>query len=157
MAKVAKTTGNVVDADQAVLDLLKKVAAKKEEIKKAKTRPSWKTNCVFTSEPGVTSPFTVCNIQVVREVRKLIEIRAILNTKESALKQAAEDLGVEFDGTWQGFAIEDWKEDITTRVEQLQLDKNEKELEELDARVNKLVSPEQRREMELKALMEILK
>jgi len=156
MAKVAKTAGNVVDADQAVLDLLKKVAAKKEEIKKAKTRPSWKTNCVFTSEPGVTSSY-VCNIQVVREVRKLIEIQAHLNTKEAAMKQAAEELGVEFDGTWQGFAIEDWKEDIKTRIEQLQLDKNEKELEELDARVNKLVSPEQRREMELKALMEILK
>jgi hypothetical protein len=153
MAKVSKNVIN--DADQAVLDLLKKVAAKREEIKKAKTRPSWKTNCTFMKDPS--TPQSVTNIQTVRDIRKLIEIQAFLMNQETTMNQAASELGVEFDGNWQGFSMDDWKEDLKTRAEQLQIDKNEKELEELDARVNKLVSPEQRREMELKTLMEILK
>ena len=153
MAKVAKTN-NGNDADKAVMDLLKKVEVKKEEIKKAKTRPSWKTNCVFGMNSS-TSDRT--NIQTVRETRKLIEFYAFLNSQETQLKKAAEELEVDFDGTWLNYSIDDWKEDLKTRIDQLQIDKKEKELEELDARVNKLVSPEQRRAMELEALQDILK
>jgi len=153
MAKVAKTN-SVPNADQAVMDLLKKVADKKEEIRKAKTRPSWKTNCTFGTNPSTADRI---NIQTVRDVRKLIEFHAFLTSQEVQLKQAADDLEVEFDGTWMNYPIQDWKEDLKTRVDQLQIDKKEKELEELDARVNKLVSPEQRRAMELEALQDILK
>ena len=38
----------------------------------------------------------------------------------------------------------------------LKIEKEKQEIEELDKRVNKLVTSEQRREMELKALQEIL-
>ena len=152
MAKVAKVSVTGVDMDSAVLDLLKKVQVKKEEIKKAKTRPSWKTNCVFPLPGGVV------HIQTVSTTTKLIELQAYLNQQESAMKQAAEELEVEFDGTLcSGFSFDDWREDIKSRANQLLLNKKESELKELDERVNKLVSPDQRREMELKALMEILK
>ena len=152
MAKVAKVSVTGVDMDSAVLDLLKKVQVKKEEIKKAKTRPSWKTNCVFPLPGGVV------HIQTVSTTTKLIELQAYLNQQESAMKQAAEELEVEFDGTLcSGFSFDDWREDIKSRANQLLLNKKETELKELDERVNKLVSPDQRREMELKALMDILK
>ena len=39
----------------------------------------------------------------------------------------------------------------------LSIEKKQKELEELDVKVNRLVSPEQRRVMELRALQEAFK
>jgi len=141
--------------DQAVLTLLVKVEQKKKEIEKAKTRPVWKTNCTFGRDPSTTQDRT--NIQTVRDVRKLVEIYAFLSNQESELAKAAKALGVDFDGTWQTFSISDWKDDLKTRVEMLSIEKKQKELEELDIKVNRLVSPEQRRVMELRALQEALK
>jgi signal recognition particle subunit SEC65 len=141
--------------DQAVLALLVKVEQKKREIEKAKTRPFWKTSCTFGRDETTTADRT--NIQTVRDVRKLVEIYAFLNTQEAELSKAAKQLGVDFNGTWQAYPISDWKEDLKTRVEMLSIEKKQKELEELDIKVNRLVSPEQRRVMELRALQEALK
>ncbi len=140
--------------DKAVLELLVKVDKKKKEIAKAKVRPSWKTSCTFGKDPNSTQDRI--NIQTVRETRKLVEILAFLNSQQESLKKAAEELGVEFDGNWQNYSINDWKEDLKTRVNQLSVESKQKELDALDERVNRLVSPEQRRVMELTALQEIL-
>lgn len=140
--------------DQAVLALLVKVEQKKKEIEKAKTRPVWKTSCTFGRDPSTTADRT--NIQTVRDVRKLVEIYAFLKNQEVELSKAAKELGVDFDGTWQAYPISDWKDDLKTRVEQLSIEKKQKELEELDVKVNRLVSPDQRRVMELRALQAAL-
>ena len=140
--------------DQAVLDLLVKVDQKKKEIAKAKTRPSWKTSCTFGRDPASAADRT--NIQTVRESRKLVEIYAFLTSQESELHKAAKELNVEFDGTWQNYSINDWKDDLKTRAGQLSIESKQKELDALDERVNRLVSPDQRRAMELKALQQML-
>lgn len=147
-------TSKVESVDQAVLDLLVKVDQKKKEIAKAKIRPSWKTSCTFGRDPA--SAQDRINIQTVREPRKLVEIFAFLTSQQEELKNAAQELGVDFDETWQNYSINDWKDDIRTRIGQLMIEKKQKELEELDGRVNRLVSPEQRRVMELKALQQEL-
>jgi hypothetical protein len=49
------------------------------------------------------------------------------------------------------------KSDIKTRIEQLQIKIKKDELAILEERVNKLVSPEQRRQIELEQLVEELK
>lgn len=143
-----------LSVDQEVMKLLATVDRKKKEITKAKARPSWKTNCSFGRDPS--SPDNRINIQTVREPRKLVEIYAFLTSQEKELQAAAEELGVDFDGIWQNSSISDWKDDLKTRAGQLSIEKKQKELDDLDSRVNRLVSPEQRRAMELKALQQIL-
>lgn len=140
--------------DQAVLDLLVKVDKKKKEIAKLKVRPVWKTSCTFGRDPNSTQDRT--NIQTVRETRKLVEIYAFLTSQQSGLENAALELGVDFDGTWLNYSISDWKEDLKTRASQLSIESKQKELDTLDDRVNRLVSPDQRRVMELKALQQML-
>lgn len=153
MASKTKVEGEA-SVDDAVLELLLKVERKKKEIEKAKVRPSWKTNCSFGRDPASTQDRI--NIQVVQP-RKLIEIYAFLTSQEQSLEVAAQELGIEFDGTWLNYPINDWKADLKTRALHLSIEKKQKEIDELDARVNRLVSPDQRRVMELKALQQMLK
>lgn len=140
--------------DQAVLALLVKVDQKKKEIEKAKKRPVWKTSTSFGRDPS--SAQDRVNIQTVNKLDKLLEIYAFLDSYEVSIAKAATELGLDFDITWQAYPIKDWKDDIRARVEQLSIEKKQRDLEDLDAKVNRLVSPEQRRAMELKALQQIL-
>ncbi len=140
--------------DNAVMDLLLTVTRKKDEIKKAKKRPQWKTNCTFGYNPDELNDRV--NIMTVRNPARLIDFYVFLLQKEQFSANAADELGLELDLTWLGYPIADWKADLKSRAAQLSVDKKQKEMEALDKRVNKLVSPDQRREMELKLLQDIL-
>jgi cell division protein FtsL len=141
--------------DQAVMDLLVKVQQKKKEIENAKERPVWRTSCSFGKDPNSTTDRV--NIQVVKDPRKLIEIWAFLTSQQNSMLNAANDLGLDFDGMWQNYTFAEWKRDLQTRAGQLRIEKKQKELDDLDARVNALVTPEQRRVMELSVLQQLLK
>lgn len=151
---VKNNTVSQISVDEQVMQLLAQVSMRKKQIELLKVRPSWKTNCTFgkisTTEGRV-------NIQTVRDLNILVEIYAFLNQTYLQFSQAAKELGLEFDGKWQNYPISDWKDDLKTRVSQLTYEKRLKELEELNARIDKLVTPEQRREMELKDLQEYMK
>jgi len=144
------------DIDKAVLELLVKVEEKKEEIKKLKSRPQWLTNCSFSKNPDITDPVKRVNIQI-QSAEVLVDFYAYLLEREEFLTRAAEELGIEADLTHLGCKIADWKADFKTRINQLSIEKKQAELDALDKRVNKLVSAEQRREMELQAIQEMLK
>ncbi len=145
---MAKTT------DEAVMQLLIKVQQKTEEIKKAKKRPQWKTNCTLGFDPE--SPQGRVNIMTVRDASKVVDLYAFLIQREEFFKQAAHELGLEVDLVYMGYSFDDWKVDLMSRAAQLSVEQKKKEVEALDRRVNKLVSPDQRREMELEALQKIL-
>jgi len=140
--------------DDAVMELLVRVAKKKEEIKKMKIRPQWKTNCTIGKIEDSTHDRV--NIQTVRNEGVLMSLYAFLLQQEKLLNTASEELKLEYNGSWQGYSIDDWKSDLKSRANQLLIDKKEKELQVMDNRVNKLVSPDQRREMELEALQAML-
>lgn len=141
-------------ADEIVMELLIKVGKKKEEIKAAKKKPQWKTNCSLGMDPKSSQDRT--NIQVVREPRTLINLYGFLTQMEEHHGNAADELGLPADLTYMAYPIEDWKDDLKSRAAQLSVETKQKEMAELDKRVNKLVSPEQRRTMELEALQQIL-
>jgi hypothetical protein len=136
--------------DEAVLELLKKVEQKRAEIKKAQKRPQYKTNLTIGYDPETTTGRIM--IQTVTDPSKVAGIYAFLIQKEEALNQAYTELGLPPDLTYMGYPIADWKEDLKARAGQLSIEQKKKELDILDKRVNSLVSPEQRREMELAAL-----
>jgi len=141
--------------DDAVMQLLAKVKQKKEEIEAAKKSPTWKTNCSIAYDPEAPVDKRI-NIRVETKIWKLVDLYAFLLVREGYSITAAKSLGVDLDPTYMGSPIGDWLEDLRSCVAKLTLKKKEEELKALDARVNKLVSADQRREMELRDLQAIL-
>ena len=142
--------------DAMVLELLKRVEEKKQQIGNAE-RPSWITNCSFGFNPETN---TRINIQVVRDMAELVSIHAFLSNKYENFKASLEDLGLtekEVPFKWLNFSYEEWVADIETRLSQIQIKTKKEELTKLETRVNALVSPDQRRAIELEKLVQELK
>ena len=147
--------------DEAVMELLIKVQRQKVEIKTGKKTPHWRTNCTIGFDPSKKlsaasgEAHDMINIRVARE-SKLIEIWAFLLQRENYQSKAANDLSLPDDKMYMGYLFSGWKEDLKFRAEQLSVERKQKEVAELDARVNKLVTPEQRRVMEIEAIQKML-
>lgn len=139
-------------ADQRVLDLIDLAKKKKEAIAKAE-KPNWKTNCSFSKDEFGSNRI---NLQATTDVAVLVGILAFLITAKGAFEEAAKMLGIEQQFIWMGFSFEDWKSDIETRVTKLEITKEKKNLEMIEERLGKLISPELRQELELQELEKAL-
>ena len=140
------------NTDQIVLELLNKVEEKKKQIGNAE-RPSWVTNCSFGYNADANARI---NLQVVRELEQLAEIHAFLTVKYDTFRQSLGLLKLtekEVPFRHLGFTYTQWECDIQTRINQLRIKAKKDELTVLEARVNALVSPEQRRAIELEKLV----
>lgn len=139
--------------DQKTLDLIKEVKKQKAEIAKLE-RPNWKTNCNFSySEANLNG---AVNLHVQNNVKELICIAAFLCDKERSYNEAVNQLGLGVENapqfTWMSFTVADWIEDIKTRIAKIQIATKKKKLELLESRLNAIISPELRAEMELEAI-----
>lgn len=137
--------------DAVVLALFKKVKAKKEEISKTE-RPSWKSNCSLGYNPDVVTDRT--NLQTCSDLEKLLDLYIFIDEKETKRTWAAGMLGIPTTGKYMGSTFEAWKVDIQSRVNQINVSVKKKELEALEARLNSLITVDQRRELELKAIQD---
>ena len=81
---------------------------------------------------------------------------AFLMERRDKSESAAKELGVEYNFTWLGFSVDEWKEDFQTRVNQISVQEKRKELAELESRLNAIISPELKSQMELEAIAELL-
>lgn len=135
--------------DKIVLELLKKVEEKKQQIGSAE-RPSWVTNCSFGFDPNSNARV---NIQVLRTIEEIVEIHAFLTSKFRAFQLSCDMLILDVQFKWLGFTYEQWIADIKTRLDGLRIKSKRDELAKLEERVNALVSPEQRRAIELEKLI----
>lgn len=136
--------------DKKTLDLIQLVKTQKAEIAKAE-RPNWKTNRSFSYVEGSSQ---IINLAVESNVKNLILIAAFLQDKELSYKKAATALGVENPGefTWGGSPVADWIDDLKLRIAKIQIEAKKKKLELLESRLNAVISPELRAEMELEAI-----
>jgi hypothetical protein len=141
------------DKDKRVQNLFDVVQKKKAEIAKAE-KPNWVTNCSFGYAKDSAS--NRVNVQIVSDPEDLISALSFLIDKEKSFDQAAKELGVEAQFKWMGYTVADWKTDFKTRINKLQITKKKAELESLEKRLDALVSPEMRAELELKAIEEAL-
>jgi hypothetical protein len=135
-----------MSTDERVLALQDKVKAKKAEIEKAE-RPSWKTNCSFSTSKSKI------NIQTVSKVEDLIDLTVILLHESTLHAAACKALGVEIKYLKDGFTVDDWMSDFKTRVSKIEILKKKKELAVMEARLSKMLSPEAQLEIELKELV----
>ena len=139
--------------DATVLKLIQQVKDKKKQIANSE-KPKWETSCVIgTSPDSVSDRF---NIQTVTDTKKLVDIYGFLTLKESSWDKAAKELGVAPSNNWMGSSFDAWKRDIKNRVDQININTKRKELESLETRLDKLISVEQRRELELEDIAKSL-
>lgn len=139
--------------DSQTLELLNRIKSEKEEIEKAE-RPNWKTNASFAFFEGSQAPglSVITNIKAVTDVRILIMIASHIKIQHDAYHDVAKIMGVTTPFTWCGFSMEDWFEDIKSRINKVNISSKKAKLEALEARANAIISPELRREMELEAI-----
>ena len=132
-----------MNMDIEVEKLFSIVAKKKAELveETASIEKKWNTTCSITL-PWKSTPI---NIQTA-SVDTLIEVMMFVNSH----KQAANDLALDI--SIQGFASNDWLIDCKKRIAMIGNRQKQKELDAAEKKLNDLVSPEQRRKMELELL-----
>lgn len=142
----------MTNKDKITLELIEEVAKKKKEISKLE-KPSYKTNMSFSYPGG--SPI---NLQVESDINNLLNIAGFLLSIETYNGVAATNLEVSDRPvpSWNGFPIRDWAEDINTRISKCQIGAKKKKLEALENRLNAIISPELRAQMELEAIQKEL-
>jgi len=143
MAKAAKTKDEIID------DLLAEVVKKKAEIAKAE-KPKWETNCTYVLNGERI------NIQTVSSVSKLVDIGVDICVQVAARSAVAAKLGVKSEFKKDGFTEDQWMSDLSTRISKIEIANRKAELNEAEERLNKLISPEKREQMELAAIQKML-
>jgi hypothetical protein len=136
-------------ADDRVLALFANLQAKKAEVAGAE-RPVYITGGQFRY--STNSPSGTIDITVERNISKLKEIWMFLNERASHNAPANEFFGIQDPFKWQNFTVEEWERDLKTRANFIQLKERKAELQVLEDRINRVVSPELRRQMEMDAI-----
>ena len=95
-------------------------------------------------------------MQVVADVEELVLILGFLIEKKQAFEKANSLLGTDLEFKWMSFTFEDWKNDVQTRINKVQISKKKKELEALETRLDKLISPDLKAQMELDEISKLL-
>ena len=132
---------------QKLFDVVQHKKVELEKITKAENR-KWITNCSFAWDENNLS--TRINLQTVSDPKVIVKALARLQQHSDYEKEAAESLGVEnYKFEWLSYSLDDWAQDFQTRLAKIQSSKKKQELADLENRLNDLVSPELKREMEL--------
>jgi len=136
------------EKDKIIDELFGVIQKKKEEIKKV-LKPEWNTNCSYVP---IFRTNQQLNLKVIANVDEIVNHVTGLMYRMDYISKAAAVLEVKPNYEWQGFLISDWIADFKTRVAIINVAKKKKELESLSKRLDKLVSPTRREELELEAI-----
>jgi len=139
--------------DEKVKQLFDLVQEKKLAIEKAE-KPCWNTSCSFGYSANSAHDRT--DVRTITDVRKIVDMFAFLIDRKEKSEKASQELGVEYKFSWFGFTIDEWKADFQTRVDQISIQEKRKELAEIEARLNAIISPELKAQMELEAISNLL-
>lgn len=125
---------------------------RKQEIADAE-RPNWKTNCSIRHPlTGVTH-----NLHVEASLATLMSLVVELAIRKEAHERVCPNWGVDPGvATLHGFPLQDWLHDLSLRICKVQVSDKKLQLEKLEARLNAIVSPELRAQMELEAIQQEL-
>lgn len=134
--------------DKQIREMFAKVQKEKAEISKAE-KPNWKTNCSFGFERDSSNRR---NIQTINSIDELVNILAFLIKEEGAHAEACKKLEVESTFTWMNFTVDEWAEDIKTRISKIEIVKKKERLEKYETILNKNLSQESRVALELEEI-----
>ncbi len=137
--------------DELVLRLFNNVKERQKEIKSAE-EPKWLTNGMLGRNAKVNTDRVM--IFTCSEAEELVDLYAFISDKEKSILAAKTELGYDAKPVhWHGKPIANWKADIKTRLNGLNLDAKKQQLAALQKRLDALITPEQRRELELAEIM----
>lgn len=138
------------EVDNKINELFAVLHKQQQEVDAAEkdVKRSWKTNCSFVL-PYSMQPI---NIQVATK-ETIVNIYADMLSIMEFRAKAAITLGVDVDTDWNGFSVEDWVADFKKRIASISIKNQKTKLASLEQRLDAIVSPEQRREMELEAIL----
>lgn len=140
--------------DEKTMELIRQVSAKKSAIAKAE-KSSYRTNMSFAY--GFSDNEKLINLQACNDNNVLLKIAGFLISASDNFYKAQAKLFVEGgEFSHQGFSLDDWLHDIKTRIGKIQIAGERKKLEALEARLNAIVSPELRAQMEIEAIQKEL-
>lgn len=142
----AKAPATANDRLRNLIAVLKKLQA---EVASA-DRPQFITNGQFRF--AANSMQYVTDIMTERNENKLVEILAFLKDRERSFSEAAEELGVKAEFTWLTASVEDWKHDLKTRIGVLHILDRKAELIAFEKKINEIMTPELRAQLELDAM-----
>lgn len=139
------------DIDTTIRELFKKLEERKANVAKLKeqTEQKWKTNATFRLI-GATATI---NIQTAPQP-VIDEVVVNLSLMVLGQREAARLLKREFAPKVYGYSVEDWFLDIEKRMATINIRDEETKLAELEARLNSVLSPEERRRIEVALLMQ---
>lgn len=138
-------------ADEKVQRLIADVKRRRAELSALK-KPQWLTSCSLQL-PG----FERINIQVEQNLQLLAVAHGVLSQMCNSMEFVRHAVGVDVDQNWAGYSIEDWVADIELRLKITQIQEQQKHLAKLELALDGLLSPEQRRELELARIEQELK
>lgn len=138
--------------DNKITQLLALVETQRAAIAEAE-RPVFQTNRTFSFIDGDLNKSH--NLAVVSDVGVLLKMAAhVADAAAGYYRVANEILGGQplpvF--TWNGYTNGAWLHDIRLRVSQIRLKDQREKLQALEERLDKIISPERRRELELQAI-----
>jgi len=141
------------DPDDKIMALLDNVKAQKAAIAEAE-RPNYKTNMTFSFVDGNLAQ--AINLRVASDVAQLLKILAHVRMAATAYHEAAAIvLGSDENPPiflWCNFSVADWTHDIKLRIGQIRIKSQRERLQELEQRLDLILTPERRRELELRAI-----
>lgn len=140
-------------SNDPALKLLQEVNRRKAEISELEGSPNFKTNRSFSYTDGRTND--AINLATERNVGNLTRIAAFLIEHSSSFEKAIVALDVEkphpkFE--WQGKTLDAWLHDLKLMVAKLNIVKKKEQLVKLESRLNAVMSPETRRQLEIEAI-----
>lgn len=138
--------------DSKINELFQVLEKQKKDVEATEKAASkkWHTNCSLQFMGQ--HPY---NIQTASEDVLRNAVSQLLIHKDYA-KQAADVLNLPVDNTFAGYTYDHWIEDCKTKIAKIQLRAKKEKLNQLEERLNAIVSPEQRRQMELDAIVKEL-
>lgn len=138
--------------DKKIEELFSVVKAQKVEVEKAEkeSKRSWNTNGSF--KLYAATPVNLMTATEEMVFKALTELLTFKNSSEEAL----EILGLKKEIKHDGYTVGDWIEDFQKRIATIQLKAKKEKLKTLEDRLTSIVSPEQKRQMELEAIMKDL-
>ena len=139
--------------DQKIKELFDTVQEKKLAIEKAE-RPCWLTGGNFGYSANSAHDRT--DVKTVTDVRKIVDMLAFLIDRKEKSEKAATELGVEYNFKWLGFTLDEWKNDFQTRVNQISILELRKKLSEMESRLNLVLTPALKAEMEVDSITDEL-
>ncbi|NCQ51556.1 hypothetical protein GW796_06625 [archaeon] len=141
--------------DQKINEIFDVVSQQKAgvEVAEKESKQSWKTNCSIVLPLGRDkSPL---NLQTANEVKVKTIVMGLLKHRDYSA-EAEQVLGLAPSKEYSGFSYDDWIADCKKRIALIGLRTKKDKLAMLELRLNDIVSPEQKRQMELEAITKSL-